>query len=64
MTTATEAREKVQPEAEEERGEGLIEHPLLLAALLGRREEQGESIIEHPLLLAALMRRRREGGGG
>ncbi|MEU6646469.1 hypothetical protein ABZ863_28535, partial [Saccharomonospora sp. NPDC046836] len=64
MTTTTEAREKVQPEAEEEHAERMIEHPLLLAALLGRREERGESLIEHPLLLAALMRRRHEERGG
>jgi hypothetical protein len=38
----------------EARGESIIEHPLLLAALMQRREARGESIIEHPLLFAAL----------
>jgi hypothetical protein len=43
-------------------GEPIIEHPLLLAALMRRRrdrDEDDEPIIEHPLLLAALMRRPR-----
>jgi uridine kinase len=43
----------------EEDGNSILEHPLMLAALMRRRRERedGGSILEHPLLLAALMRR-------
>src|SRR5713101_1401778 len=61
MTTT--ARERIRERAGEEQGGEEQEetfggiHPLLLAALMGRRRE-GEGI--HPLLLATLMARRGE----
>src|SRR5260221_10551021 len=65
MTTT--ARERIRERAGEEQGGEEEEtfggiHPLLLAALMGRRggREEGEGI-QHPLVLAALMSRRREG---
>src|SRR6266699_182017 len=64
MTTT--ARERIRERAGEEQGGEEEEtfggiHPLLLAALMGRRRgrEEGEGI-QHPLVLAALMARRRE----
>src|SRR6266700_1036584 len=68
MTTT--ARERIRERAGEEHGGGEEEtfggiHPLLVAALMGRRRgrEEGEGI-QHPLVLAALMARRRERGEG
>jgi hypothetical protein len=34
----------------------MIEHPLLLAALMQRRREDSDGMMEHPLMLAALSR--------
>src|SRR6266496_2304023 len=63
MTTT--ARERIRERAGEEQGGEEEEtfggiHPLLLAALMGRRRgrEEGEGI--HPLLLATLLSRRKE----
>jgi uridine kinase len=51
----------------EDEGKSMIEHPLLLAALMRRRSErqEGGGMMENPLLMAALMHRRaeREDGG-
>ena len=58
MTTGEKERAQAAQASPREAGEAgsAIEHPLLLAALMGRREG-GDGLIEHPLLLAAMMGR-------
>jgi hypothetical protein len=64
MTTT--ARERIRERAGEEQGGEEQEetfggiHPLLLAALMGRREEREEGEGISPLVLAAMMSRRKE----